>query len=253
MTPVVTASPRPKISLVAAIVAFLMAGLSALSAIIGPIMVLPAAFVFLLGGIGILRRHVWSAYGLGLFLYAQLILYPVVLMRAPSVAMKVALGVSTAFTVIISVLFFFAGRSLGRAGFPRGQPVLWIVLSLMLILPFMFLEPFANRSGSMEDALLIGDRVMVQIFPGPRPSRGQLMVFHYPVDRSQTFIKRIVGVPGDRIRTLDQVVYRNGIALQEPYVHHKAGYPDSYRDTFPAVRLAPCCFPPPNRCSKRTS
>ena len=93
----------------------------------------------------------------------------------------------------------------------------------------------------MEDTLLIGDRLLVRVMPGPHPTRGDLMAFHYPVDRSQTFLKRIIGVPGDRIRISDKIVYRNGVALQEPYANHKAGYPDSYRDNFPS----PPAFPLP--------
>jgi len=67
-------------------------------------------------------------------------------------------------------------------------------------------------------------------------------VFAYPVDRSQTFVKRVIGVPGDRIRIISKAVYRNGIALVEPYAVHKTDYEDSYRDNFPSepnVRLPP--------------
>ena len=54
-----------------------------------------------------------------------------------------------------------------------------------------------------------------------------------PVDISQTFVKRVVGVPGDHIKIIDQQVYRNGQKLDEPYVVHKSAYPDSFRDNFP--------------------
>jgi signal peptidase I len=58
-------------------------------------------------------------------------------------------------------------------------------------------------------------------------------VFRYPVDISQTFVKRCMGVPGDRIRIINKEVYLNGVKLNEPYKVHKTDYIDSYRDNFP--------------------
>ena len=58
-------------------------------------------------------------------------------------------------------------------------------------------------------------------------------MFHYPVDRTQVFIKRVIGVAGDRIRMKDRVVYLNGTALREPYVIHQFP-PDVYRDNLPS-------------------
>ena len=58
-------------------------------------------------------------------------------------------------------------------------------------------------------------------------------MFRYPVDISQTFVKRCIGVPGDRIRLVDKNLILNGKAVDEPYVYHKAEYFDPYRDDFP--------------------
>ncbi len=91
----------------------------------------------------------------------------------------------------------------------------------------------------MEDTLLIGDRILVWRFPTPRFSRGEMVVFRYPVDRRQTFVKRIIGVPGDRIRIAAKIVYRNGAVVNEPYAVHKADYMDSYRDNFPSEPSTP--------------
>src|SRR5207237_9750975 len=68
--------------------------------------------------------------------------------------------------------------------------------------------------------------------PKIRPARGDVIVFVYPVDRSQTSIKRVLGVPGDHIRISRKIVYRNGTALKEPYAIHKSEYEDPYRDNF---------------------
>ena len=53
------------------------------------------------------------------------------------------------------------------------------------------------------------------------------------MDISQTFVKRCIGLPGDRIRLVDKNLILNGKAVTEPYVVHKAEYFDPYRDDFP--------------------
>jgi len=93
----------------------------------------------------------------------------------------------------------------------------------------------------MEDTILIG--VLVRVVPRGTPQREDLIVFQYPVDHSQTFMKRVIGLPGDRIRLVNKVVYRNGVALQEPYASHKESYPDSYRDNFPTGEATASLFP----------
>ncbi|MEJ7609400.1 MAG: signal peptidase I [Bryobacteraceae bacterium] len=64
--------------------------------------------------------------------------------------------------------------------------------------------------------------------------RGDIIVFGYPVDIRQTFVKRVIGVPGDRIRIENKQVFRNGLKLNEPYKIHKTEYIDGYRDNFPS-------------------
>ena len=64
--------------------------------------------------------------------------------------------------------------------------------------------------------------------------RGDIIVFRYPVDIQQTFVKRCIGVPGDRIKLVDKQLILNGHAVNEPYVYHKTEYIDSYRDNFPS-------------------
>ncbi len=92
----------------------------------------------------------------------------------------------------------------------------------------------------MEDTILIGDSLMVNVLGSPEPVRGDVFVFRYPPDIRQTFSKRCIGMPGDRIRIVNKGVYLNGKKLDEPYAGHKTGYVDAYRDNFPAetnVRL----------------
>jgi signal peptidase I len=92
---------------------------------------------------------------------------------------------------------------------------------------------FVLPTGSMEDTLLIGDRFL--IYQTSSVQRGDIIAFRYPVDESQTFVKRIVGVPGDRIRLQNKKLILNGITVSEPYAVHKADYVDNFRDNFPAT------------------
>ncbi len=99
---------------------------------------------------------------------------------------------------------------------------------------FFFVQAFAMPSGSMENTLLIGDRILVRRFPRIKPERGDIVAFVYPLDRSQSSVKRIIGLPGDHIKISRKVVYRNGIALKEPYATYRFDLTNSYNDNFPS-------------------
>ena len=109
------------------------------------------------------------------------------------------------------------------------------------------IQAFKIPSSSMEDTLLIGDHLMVDklayaapgrwlgaLLPYQEVRRRDIVVFKYPVDPSTHFVKRVVGVPGDRLRMVDQQLYINGHLADEGYKVHKTGSLDVYRDNFPA-------------------
>jgi signal peptidase I len=224
----------PRIARIAYIAAFVMTVLLIVSALTRQIVLLPFAFIPLIAGIGIMRKRVWSAYGFALYLFAQVLLLPLVLFRSGSSTYKSAeIIAATVLTAGLAALFLFAGRSLAATGSKRGWAFPWIAVSALLTLPLVFVQAFVMPTGSMENTLLIGDHILVQRFPRAKPVLGDLIVFVYPIDRRQTFVKRVIGVGGDRIRISEKIVYRNGTVLQEPYANHKAEYPDSYRDNFP--------------------
>ena len=56
------------------------------------------------------------------------------------------------------------------------------------------------------------------------PERGDIIVLHFPNDRSRDFIKRVVGVPGDHVEIADGTVTVNGVALEEPYINAEPSY-----------------------------
>jgi signal peptidase I len=130
---------------------------------------------------------------------------------------------------------------------PRSTIAEWtITILLLLFLTTTLVQAYVIPTGSMEDTLLIGDHLLVDKLayapPGPVSKyvlpytdvkRGDIIVFRYPVDISQTFVKRCIGVAGDRIRLINKQVYLNGVRLDEPYTYHKSDYIDSYRDNFP--------------------
>jgi len=124
----------------------------------------------------------------------------------------------------------------------------WTVTIILLLFGTTTLvQAFVIPTGSMEDTLLIGDHLLVDklayappghvtrvLLPYTPLKRGDIIVFRYPVDITQTFVKRCIGVPGDRIRLVNKQLILNGKAVHEPYVYHKTEYIDSYRDNFPS-------------------
>lgn len=76
------------------------------------------------------------------------------------------------------------------------------------------------------------------LLPYQDPRHGDIIVFRYPADINETLVKRLIGAPGDRLKIVNGVVYRNGIRINEPYVYHKYAYNPMF-DNFPAA----CCLP----------
>lgn len=116
-----------------------------------------------------------------------------------------------------------------------------IALILALIIRTFVVQAFKIPSGSMEDTLLIGDHLLVnkfiygtvipftniKILPLRKPQRGDIIVFEYPEDKNESFfkrrdfIKRIIGLPGDRVKMVNQVVYVNDKPYTIPQEVHK--------------------------------
>ena len=104
-----------------------------------------------------------------------------------------------------------------------------IAVLLALFIRTFVVQAFKIPSGSMEPTLLVGDHILVNKFiygvkipllrktviPINEPKRGDVIVFIWPVDKSKDFIKRVVGLPGEKIKVIDQKIYINGSPFED--------------------------------------
>ena len=109
------------------------------------------------------------------------------------------------------------------------------IVAIVLVGKGALAEPFYVPSGSMEPTLLIGDALLASKFPygystaslpihvafpetgrvfGETPKRGDVVVFRWPGDRSQVWVKRVIGLPGDRVQLRQGLVYINGVSAK---------------------------------------
>ena len=138
-----------------------------------------------------------------------------------------------------------------------------IALVLALTIRTFVVQAFKIPSGSMENTLLVGDHILVnkfsygihipnevlftsiKLFPDYRlfpktPERGDIIVFKYPKDEQRDFIKRVIGLPGDKLEIRRQKVYINDEPLRdEGYaIHHEPPAESLYpRDDFGPIRV----------------
>jgi len=114
-----------------------------------------------------------------------------------------------------------------------------LTLVIFLIIQNFVAQPYRVQQQSMEHTLEPDQYVLVdKLTPHLEPyRRGDIVVFTPPSDWAREdgtpYIKRVIGVPGDRIRIENKQVFRNGKPINEPYKYHKSDFFDSYRDTFP--------------------
>src|SRR3954466_9874691 len=107
-------------------------------------------------------------------------------------------------------------------GLSSAQSLLATVVIAVFVITFV-VQAFQIPSESMEDTLLIGDYLLVNkvqfgpkgawggLLPYERVHRGDVIVFKWPVDPEQHFVKRVIGAPGDRIRIAHGMVFVNGV------------------------------------------
>jgi len=126
---------------------------------------------------------------------------------------------------------------------------LLVTVILALFGTSFVVQAFKIPSQSMERTLLVGDHLLVNKFifggrgawydkflPYRTLQRGDIIVFKYPYQDHPHFVKRVIGLPGDHVKIVDQQVYVDGNMLNEPYVMHDAASAyDPLNYTFPPV------------------
>lgn len=143
-----------------------------------------------------------------------------------------------------------------HAGSARKLIQEWAVtLLLFLFVTTTMVQAYVVPTGSMENNILVGDHILVDkvgfsntgdnwasyVLPSRQVKRGDIIAFRYPEDVRQTLVKRVIGLPGDRIHLQNKQVIRNGRLIEEPYAQHTTSYIDDDRDNFPAA-AAPAAF-----------
>jgi signal peptidase I len=166
---------------------------------------------------------------------------------------------------VIDAAYDDAGKTHHAESWWELAKALFYALLIALVVRTFLFQPYNIPSGSMEGTLLVGDYLFVEkfaygyskfSFPWGRllpsfdrvlerqPRRGDVIVFALPSDPSTVFIKRLIGLPGDRIQMLDGVLYLNDKPVPkvrvadfveispDGYEHHIA----QYRETLPGGR-----------------
>jgi signal peptidase I len=140
----------------------------------------------------------------------------------------------------------------------RGFVAEWTVtIVLLLFATTTLVQAFVIPSASMQDTLLVGDHLLVDklvyapggpvskgVLPYRDVRRGDIIVFRYPMNIKEDYVKRAVGLPGDHIKLVNKQLWLNGHPVQEPYAIHSTAYIDTYRDNFPVGPAGPGLYPP---------
>src|SRR5467141_3038334 len=140
-----------------------------------------------------------------------------------------------------------SGAKRKEGGIAETGRVIFHALIIALVIRTFLFQPFNIPSGSMKATLLVGDYLFVSkysygyshyslpfsppLFPGriwaSPPTRGDVVVFRLPKDDSTDYIKRVIGLPGDRIQMIDGVLHINGEPVKreraEDYVGNEDG------------------------------
>lgn len=121
------------------------------------------------------------------------------------------------------------------------------LIYVFFVMTFL-LQSFVIPTGSMKDNILVGDHILVDkvayakslgtldsiMLPTLEIKRGMIVTFKSPAELDKEYVKRVIGLPGERIKIVNKKVYINNEPLNEPYTFFKdPNIQTSYRDNFP--------------------
>jgi signal peptidase I len=124
------------------------------------------------------------------------------------------------------------------------QSLATTIVIAVFVITFV-VQAFQIPSESMEKTLLIGDYLLVDkahyaspgvwgwLLPYRQIHHQDIVVFRYPINPQQHFVKRVIGVPGDHVRLINKHVYVNGVKQDDDYATFNWGQRDKFRDNFP--------------------
>jgi signal peptidase I len=139
-------------------------------------------------------------------------------------------------------------RTIGTGLIGSIESLLGTIVIAVFVITFV-VQAFQIPSQSMENTLLVGDYLLVNklcygggspadfLMPYQKIRRRDIVVFHYPVDPKQHFVKRVIGIPGDRLRLVNKKVWINGKPIDEPYVRFIDPPNNLFRDNFPRIDI----------------
>ena len=160
----------------------------------------------------------------------------------------------TVFTGVIVVTDFiitrFRRRKAGRARVAPHTPItveyaraFFPVLLIVFVIRSFFIQPYRVPTGSLEPTVIPGDFILVNQYEyGVRlpiwdkklkkvssPKRGQIALFYYPVNRRLTFVKRVIGLPGDKISYVNKQLSINGKPVPQKFLGYSMDYDNDGR------------------------
>lgn len=189
-----------------------------------------------------------------------------------------SLTLFTGIIVLIDFLLLTFQKKRGRAARTKKLPTtieyaraFFPVLIIVFLLRSFVAQPYRVPTGSLEPTVLGGDFILVnqyqyglhfpvwhkKIIDFSKPQRGQIVLFFYPVNTDFTFVKRVIGLPGDTISYINKVLYINGKEMKQTFQEYgvaasddRKGYPVAiYNEDLDGIKhkiYARTTFPPIN-------
>lgn len=232
MTEATPKDRRPGAKESAVVLSGLLLLYAAVTVLVDPVHGLLLMFLFSAVLIGIMRNQSWAARAGALLVLSSLIPIGRLALMGHLKSEAIDAVVLAAVSFTLAFVFFWAARSLDEGG-PLIRAV-WCGLVGVVYLYNVIFQNFVVPTASMEDTIMAGDRVALQVVGFPTPGRQQMVACRPPGQGDRIYLRRVIGLPGDRLRIMGRTLFVNGVEQREPYTKYVASFP-IVRD-FPSKR-----------------